>query len=438
MDDANPVVRRVAVQNAVLALETGTVDRLLRLYNDATAAEERPAIVTALGATEDPRAMALVVTVLRRHSENSELLLSAIAAARRKGGASAQEGLTSVVAGDIAPRPLAAALRAVGDLGTAEAVPAIQARLKHRDVEVRAAAVDALGRIGGEQAAKALISALDDANDEIRRLTVNALGRLRATVAIPHLLEAYRDSATRQEAIAALARTPDPRALDVYLDGLGVKNAGLREECCKALATVRETIRGSVRERLAAGLLAEPVVLELATIYAGDRELAPFFARSRVRWKPGDYATFAAAQRGDPKRGQSLFADNGTRGAGCIKCHRVNGAGGDGGPDLSRIAATYARGDLIDSVLFPSKRVADGFRTTLLSLTDGRAISGLVVADGDQRVVLVDSQGTRHELRKSDIAERTQSDASPMPEGIQAGLTLEEFADLIAYLQTLR
>ena len=51
--------------------------------------------------------------------------------------------------------------------------------------------------------------------------------------------------------------------------------------------------------------------------------------------------------------------------------------------------------------------------------------------------MLIDGQGLKHDLRKADIDQRTQTDSSPMPEGLQAGLTLEEFDDLIAYLETL-
>jgi putative heme-binding domain-containing protein len=74
----------------------------------------------------------------------------------------------------------------------------------------------------------------------------------------------------------------------------------------------------------------------------------------------------------------------------------------------------------------------------MLALADGQVVSGLVVSDGNERLVLVDGQGTKHELRKSEIETTTRSDTSPMPEGLHAGLTREEFADLIAYLETLR
>ena len=40
-------------------------------------------------------------------------------------------------------------------------------------------------------------------------------------------------------------------------------------------------------------------------------------------------------------------------------------------------------------------------------------------------------------MRKSEIEQKTQSDKSPMPDGLHAGFAPEGFADLIAYLKTL-
>ena len=436
LDDPDSFVRRAAVENATIALDRGTVDRLLRLFDDLAAADERGAILTALGSAGDPRAAGPVLAVLRHHSQNAELLLPAIGAARKQGGASAKDALARLAAAEIPTLPLIAALRATGELEVADAVPAIRARLKNGTAEVRAAAVGALARIGGHQAQEALIVALGDADLGVRRQAVQALGTLHVTAAVPQLLEAYRNLETRSEAVAALTRVPDARALDVFLEGLGAKSPGVRDGCRKALATIRQEVRHEVRNRLNSGTLSVPVVLELETVYAGDHELAPLFAPVRGRLKPDDYAVFALANSGDPRRGRVLFDD--PRGVGCIKCHRVNGAGGEGGPDLSQIAANYARAELVESVLFPSKKVADGVRTTTLALADGQVLSGLVVADGGEQLVLVDSQGAKHQVRKPEIEQRTQSDTSPMPEGLQAGLTPHEFADMIAYLETLK
>jgi putative heme-binding domain-containing protein len=436
LDDSDPLVRRAGIENATLALDQSTVDRLLRLFDDPSAVDLRAAIIAVVGAARDARATELVVDQLGRHPANAEILRSAIDAARRQGGQGAKHALAKLVDDDIPPPILTAALEAVGELEVAEAVPAMRACLDHPEAKVRVAAVVALGRIGGKQAESALITAMSDPDVEIRRLAASGLGSLRSTAAVPSLLAAYRRPETRSEALAALSRVPDVRALEVYLDGLESKNLGLREESRNALAAIREEARLRILDRLKAGNLPAPVVLELGTIYADDRTLAPLLASGHGRRKPDEYAAFALANRGDPKHGRALFDD--PRGVGCLKCHRVNGTGGEGGPDLSRIAVNYRRAELIESVLFPSKKVADGFHTTTLALADGQVVSGLVVSDGNERLVLVDSQGTKLELRKSDIETTTRSDTSPMPEGLQTGLTREEFADLIAYLETLR
>ena len=98
LDDPDPLVRRAAVENATLALDRGTVERLVRLFDDPSAADDRPAILNALGSARDPRAAGPVLAVLRHHRENVELLLPAIAAARRQGGAAAKEALARLVA----------------------------------------------------------------------------------------------------------------------------------------------------------------------------------------------------------------------------------------------------------------------------------------------------------------------------------------------------
>ncbi len=435
LDDRNPLVRRAAVENATIALNQATVARLVRLFGDPAAAGDRPAILTDLGSARDPKATALVLAVLRRHSEYADLLVPAIAAARQQGGSPSKDALARLVAADIPPGPLVAALVAVGELEVAEAVPAARARLSHPAAPVRAAAVNALARIGGDQAQKALSLALADADLGVRQRAIHILGELRVAAAVPELMEAYQLPETRSDALTALARVPDARALDILIEGLGAKNPGVRDECRKALAAIREEVRPRVRDKLDAGTLPVPIVLELGKIYAGDSDLVQLFARVRGPLKPDDYAAFAVANHGDPGRGRALFDD--PHGVGCIKCHRVNGAGGEGGPDLSRIATNYGRMELVESVLFPSKKVADGFRTTTLALADGQVLSGLVIVDADERMVLVDGQGAKHDVRKSHIEQKIHSDRSPMPEGLHAGLSPQQFADLIAYLETL-
>ena len=54
------------------------------------------------------------------------------------------------------------------------------------------------------------------------------------------------------------------------------------------------------------------------------------------------------------------------------------------------------------------------------------------------RLTLVDGEAHEHVVLKSDIEDRKFLDVSIMPEGLATGLSREQFADLIAYLETLR
>ena len=73
-----------------------------------------------------------------------------------------------------------------------------------------------------------------------------------------------------------------------------------------------------------------------------------------------------------------------------------------------------------------------------MATSDGRLVTGLVKAETDEPLTLVDGEAREHVIPKSEIEDRKFSDVSIMPEGLATGLSREQFADLIAYLETLR
>ncbi len=152
--------------------------------------------------------------------------------------------------------------------------------------------------------------------------------------------------------------------------------------------------------------------------------------------KPDPQALRAAAltRRGEPGRGKLLFAGDRCR---CAACHKVNGAGGDVGPDLSVVGGKFDRPHLIESVLEPSRQIVEGYRTTTVTTLDGRSFSGVVKEETAARLVLADANG-KFAVAKADIDSRKVEAVSLMPEGLADGLTPDQFADLIAYLESLR
>jgi putative heme-binding domain-containing protein len=121
--------------------------------------------------------------------------------------------------------------------------------------------------------------------------------------------------------------------------------------------------------------------------------------------------------------------------AACTRCHTTATQTTPLAPSLKGIAAQKTE-YLIESVLYPSRVIKTGFETETVVTKDGKALSGLVKDEGDALRVLNLDRDDR--VAKSDVESRSVSRVSIMPEGQEAQLSRREFADLIAYLATLK
>jgi putative heme-binding domain-containing protein len=116
----------------------------------------------------------------------------------------------------------------------------------------------------------------------------------------------------------------------------------------------------------------------------------------------------------------------------------VGSDGGEVGPALSGIGAKYDKAKLVESVLYPSRQILDGYQQTIIRTKKNAVEAGAVRGETDGEVTLLDSAGAKIVIKKSEIKTRKFSDLSLMPEGLQTGLKPEEFADLVAYLVSLQ
>lgn len=151
--------------------------------------------------------------------------------------------------------------------------------------------------------------------------------------------------------------------------------------------------------------------------------------------RPQAYQDFALNNIGDASRGRALFASEGT---GCAKCHSVDGSSGRAGPDLFAIGDKFQRRELIRSVLEPSSSIAIGYGTTIVETKAGEAFQGVIKQATEAWLELMQADATLARINTRDIQSQRTGAASLMPEGLQAGLSLSEFSDLIAYLESLR
>src|SRR5262249_52623311 len=140
-------------------------------------------------------------------------------------------------------------------------------------------------------------------------------------------------------------------------------------------------------------------------------------------------------ESGDSRRGKEVFAQ-----ALCARCHRFVTKGASVGPDLTFVAGRFSRQDILDSILNPSKAVAENYQAVTVLTTDGKVFSGRVVPGGDfrsEKLRLVPDllhPDQIIELDKKSIEEHRPSDQSPMPRGLLDTFTREEISDLMAYL----
>lgn len=135
----------------------------------------------------------------------------------------------------------------------------------------------------------------------------------------------------------------------------------------------------------------------------------------------------AHLESADLGRGRQLYA------AICGSCHVLYGEGGKVGPDLTG-SGRADLGYLLENILDPGAVVSADYRMTLLTLKDGRLLSGVVEEESEKTVTL--RQLTEETtIEKSQVEKRDVSPVSMMPEGLLQAFHKEQVRDLIAYLK---
>jgi len=138
---------------------------------------------------------------------------------------------------------------------------------------------------------------------------------------------------------------------------------------------------------------------------------------------------------GDPARGRDIFF--GTKVA-CSTCHRFGNDGGLVGPDLTKVGAIRSGRDLLESIVFPSSTFAQGYENYVVTTKKRVQFVGVIAERTEESLVLRDSSGAEVRIAQDQVTKLTRDSSSIMPDGLDRALTREEFADLLAFLQSLK
>ena len=135
----------------------------------------------------------------------------------------------------------------------------------------------------------------------------------------------------------------------------------------------------------------------------------------------------ALSQRGNALAGARLFRQH------CLVCHQVQREGGAVGPDLSGIGGRPRESVLVD-LLDPNRQVNPNFVVQSVELKSGVVVSGLVVAETAQTLVLKRADGDTVQVPVTGIVEVRSTGQSLMPEGFEQKLPGGSLVDLLEFL----
>jgi cytochrome c oxidase cbb3-type subunit 3 len=138
----------------------------------------------------------------------------------------------------------------------------------------------------------------------------------------------------------------------------------------------------------------------------------------------------ASALPGDSARGEILFSAK----AGCSQCHMMNGAGGFLGADLTGFGAIRSPGEIRSAILNVNRDPDPRSRTVVVTLRDGRVLTGIARNEDNFSLQLQSLDGLFHLLNKSDIVQVELQPHTPMPSNYGALLSPAELDDLVKYM----
>ena len=331
------------------------------------------------------------------------------------------------------PALKAAALRLAGAWRREGVRPELEAAAADdaAPVGVRVAAVEALAELGGTGSAAELKTLSSNYEPlAVRYAAVKGLAALDLQSAARRAADlmteppAPGDDAAPAELAAALLAREGGGAL--FAEALRAKGdvgdgdavSGVNVDAAKL------ALRG-----LASSGARAPELIDVLRTVAGTGKLSETLAQV-----PVPELAAAAENDGDPARGQAIFR---RKALACYSCHAIGGGGADVGPGLDGIGASSPTDYLVESLLYPSKAVREGYAGYQVLTLDGKVITGVLRAKTDDAVTLVDST-TREpvEIAADDVLDMAPT-GSIMPTGLIDDLTREEFTDLVAFLHEL-
>jgi len=163
-----------------------------------------------------------------------------------------------------------------------------------------------------------------------------------------------------------------------------------------------------------------PAELELDVVSAAEQHKVPAIEKGlaeRVsrRSQSDPLAPYRMTLRGgDPAKGHRVFYEKAE--AACNGCHEMLGDGGEVGPELTHSAGKQGAEYLLESILFPNVKIAQGFESVMVTSKNGSLYASVLKSETDSVLEINSPEDGIIKVNKSDISSREKG-LSGMPEG---------------------
>jgi quinoprotein glucose dehydrogenase len=331
----------------------------------------------------------------------------------------------------------------------AESLDHVLSKLLKSDADVRSKARDVAAELGLQSVSPALVSLVQDKNapGEERAKSLDSLLRLKSTE-LPTLVKTYVDD------LSPPVRTTSLRLLALFDTNAACEAAKKRVN--SEVVTERQAawdLVGKINLPMAMTILEDGVARLLESRLPQDcwlnvKEAAEGRLNPELKVKLDKYQAAIAMKAtenptaayqdclvgGNKANGKTLFFERSQ--LSCVRCHEVGDDGGEVGPELTDIGVKKNAEYLLEAIIAPNAKLAEGFETIIIQTDDGEIVTGIVKQRDDDKIVVLKSDGSLVSVA-SDAIEGTKKGQSSMPADLVKYLSRRELRDLVAYLVSL-